>query len=157
MGAEAPVVKRSSLHRDAERVREWLDKHRSPLSLGERVQLERRQELSRRRAPLARRPRKRRAAIPKAMRARIYARSQGRCVVCRTRRATTLHHVFPVQRWPELELEEANLIGLCWECHDAHERALPRVPHAQLPRQAVELAKRVGPDAEAYIERTYPV
>lgn len=69
---------------------------------------------------------------------------------------THIHHVLPVQRWPELELEEDNFMPLCPPCHDLHERAVVRVPRAALPESSVKLARRVGEPAPYYIERTYP-
>ncbi len=91
------------------------------------------------------------------MRHRVYARSDFRCVCGCGRACTALHHVLPVQRWPELELIEANMVGMAnMPCHLAHENAQPRLPYERLPQCALDLARETGPDAVAYIERTYP-
>lgn len=133
---------------------------------------------SRRAAPLRPGQRKRRARVPAKMRARVYQRSGGVCVACaalrgleasalpsaRARRllrqglaraCAHIHHVLPVQTWPDLELVEDNMVGVCVECHDEHERAHRRIPRGALPRRAVMLAAAVGPAAADYVERTY--
>lgn len=71
-----------------------------------------------------------------------------------------MHHVLPVGSsiisWPHLELIEQNMVGMYWRCHLAHEDAQPRLPRARLPQCALELAAKEGPQAVAYIARTYP-
>lgn len=48
------------------------------------------------------------------------------------------------------------MVGMYWRCHLAHEDAQPRLPRARLPQCALELAAKEGPQAVAYIARTYP-
>lgn len=108
----------------------------------------------------ATRPKKRRARIPAALRARVYARTGGLCVCGCRRRCTVVHHVLPVYEslvpYPHLELCEDNMVGMWWRCNLAHHNAQPRLRRDRLPACALELAAAEGPAAVAYIERTYP-
>lgn len=97
---------------------------------------------------------KRRKTVPVTKRAKAYVRSGGRCVVCRRAAATQLHHVLPVQRWPEHELDDRNMVGVCPGCHDNHERAHRRIGRHELPWDVVAF---VLPLEAAYFDRTYPL
>jgi 5-methylcytosine-specific restriction protein A len=63
----------------------------------------------------------------KRKRAVILRRDEYMCRECkrygRTTPATTVHHVYPLEQYPELALVSANLVGMCAACHDAmHDR-----------------------------------
>jgi 5-methylcytosine-specific restriction endonuclease McrA len=137
-------VKRSELRPDPEKVRAW-------------------QQRSRERAQRQRKPAKKKASIPRAVRAEVRTRTANRCAVCitvlasRPRRIAHLHHLFPEAEYPHLAKEPANLIGLCAECHsDYHFGGVNprRIPREALPRATFELACREG--LGWFIERTYP-
>jgi hypothetical protein len=109
-----------------------------------------------------------RKVIATSTRSRVAARSGGKCIVCYyhadpdvlspgPRRMAHLHHVLPVQTWPEYETEERNLVGVCAPCHDEHERAHRRIPFAALPKETVHFVyDETTPQAIAYLEKTYP-
>lgn len=41
----------------------------------------------------------------------------------RSREATTVHHIFPLEHYPEYRLTTDNLISCCAECHNSfHDR-----------------------------------
>jgi HNH endonuclease len=107
-----------------------------------------------RQTPLKRSPAKRRKSVPSGTRKRVMARSGGLCVACTTAPAIELHHVLPVQKWPDLTTKPANLVAVCRPCHANHETAFARIPRHRLPDAAIGLAHSVG--AGWYIERTYP-
>ncbi|WP_174494449.1 HNH endonuclease [Salirhabdus euzebyi] len=52
----------------------------------------------------------------------ILRRDQYECRECRrygkTTQATTVHHIFPLEFYPEFKLSEINLLSLCNECHE---------------------------------------
>ena len=79
-----------------------------------------------------------------------------RCASCASGSRLTLHHVLPRRLFPEAAQLAENLVVLCWPCHDAHERAMPRLPLRCVPCCALDLARRLGPAAEDYVKRTYP-
>ena len=63
----------------------------------------------------------------KNKREKIMRRDQYLCQECkrygRTTPATTVHHINPLEQYPELALVSANLVSLCGPCHDAmHDR-----------------------------------
>lgn len=63
----------------------------------------------------------------KAKRERILRRDEYLCQECKrygkTTPATTVHHIYPLEQRPELELVSDNLISLCNQCHDKmHDR-----------------------------------
>lgn len=71
-----------------------------------------------------------------------------------------LHHVFMVQRWPELAKHPANLIGLCVDHHFDHEgtagHGTPRrIPRDALPAETLALAAGNGPLLNE-LDRKYP-
>lgn len=35
-----------------------------------------------------------------------------------TKIATTVHHIKPIEFYPELALELSNLMSVCWNCHE---------------------------------------
>jgi 5-methylcytosine-specific restriction endonuclease McrA len=119
--------------------------------------------------------------VPVGVRLRALARSHDVCVMCLHREgvdldtvtigalrqlvrcgvlraATQAHHVWPRQKWPNLIKVEANLTGLCRDCHSAHEFPgvkATRIPRAALPSCAIALAGDDGPML-GYLERVYP-
>jgi 5-methylcytosine-specific restriction enzyme A len=63
----------------------------------------------------------------KRKRAVILRRDEYMCRECkrygRTTAATTVHHAYPLELYPELALVSENLISLCGSCHDSlHDR-----------------------------------
>lgn len=63
----------------------------------------------------------------KKRRAAVLHRDEYRCVECRRfgklKTATTAHHVFPVEYFPQYQWEGWNLASLCSACHDRmHDR-----------------------------------
>jgi 5-methylcytosine-specific restriction endonuclease McrA len=63
----------------------------------------------------------------KNKREKIMRRDQYLCQECkrygRTTAAQTVHHIHPLEQYPELALVSANLVSLCSACHDAmHDR-----------------------------------
>jgi hypothetical protein len=146
-------VKSGALQRNPEQTRAWLDKHRG--SFGARGGLQRRGAGPARAKPKAPDP------IPPETRRAARARSGGKCVVCAHRgyggrggrKAAHLHHVFPKQanRWPELIAVEDNLVGVCFDCHEAHEGGSERIPLGALPECVFRLAADVGKAAVDYL------
>lgn len=67
-----------------------------------------------------------------------------------------LHHVLPVNLFPEWELTRNNLVGVCPGCHDEHERAHRRIPFEALPLEVRLFAQNAGGQEALYISRTYP-
>ena len=140
-----------------------------------------------RNSPLSPGRRKVRPRVPDKVRAEVKRRTHGRCHLCLWRlgflvgsepapgiraellmprtaarwapRIVHLHHVFPVERWPELAKLSANLIGLCHDCHFSHEYPgckPTRIPREALPAEAIALASGDGPRLN-YLERIYPL
>lgn len=138
-----------------------------------------------RRTPLRRTRGKSRPTIPAEIREEVKARTHGLCHLClhdlgykfplattgtkgsprimRARGAKPivhLHHVFSVQRWPELAKTPANLIGLCLLHHLDHEFAagcgeVRRIPREALPVETLLLAVGDGPRLNE-LDRRYP-
>lgn len=46
-----------------------------------------------------------------------FLKKNGKCEACGTRSSLEVHHIFPYHLFPELELEEGNLMTLCDTCH----------------------------------------
>lgn len=118
--------------------------------------------------------------VPPGARNKALDRSKGICVVCAfnarvdvvrlpreirmqllrdgvIQRATQVHHVLPRNKWPGLIKLADNLIGVCVDCHMAHEYIgvkRRRIPRAALPACAIALADGM-PKRERYLERTY--
>lgn len=61
------------------------------------------------------------------------ARDHYLCQEClkrkRIKTATEVHHMQPLEDFPELALELSNLQSLCWDCHEQTKHR----PHAALP------------------------
>jgi 5-methylcytosine-specific restriction endonuclease McrA len=163
-------LKRTELKPDPDRVRAWLAKSRQPLKRGNGLE---------RRSTLKPGKRKRRWSPPAWMRRAVLERTSGACAACLARaganpydtatahvrrwlraglvrRAVHLHHCLPRERWPEHERDADNLVGVCAECHDDHERANARIPHEAVPRCALALAAAAGAAEADYIAKTYP-
>jgi 5-methylcytosine-specific restriction endonuclease McrA len=127
-----------------------------------------------RRTPLAPGTPRKRWRPPPALRRRVYRRSGGCCVMCLAkiglslerahpalargvfvRACAQIHHVLPVQHFPDLERCEANMVGVCAACHDEHERAIRRIPRSALP--ALVVARALAHEGGAvYMDRVYP-
>ena len=141
------LSRKTPLRADPEKTRAFIDRNRGSLSRGTGT-LERK--------PLKRAAKKRRASIPKPVRARVMARSEGKCICGCGRKATHIGHALEVSRWPELELIEANMYGVHHDCHWAHHfTPNARIPMRHLPRCVFDLVNELGPKAEAEIERYY--
>ncbi|BFH59441.1 HNH endonuclease [Paenibacillus azoreducens] len=66
----------------------------------------------------------------------------------KTEPATTVHHIYPLEFYPELALEDWNLISLCEKQHNAmHDRVTHEI--TELGRQWQE---RVRPQFEEWME-----
>lgn len=81
----------------------------------------------------------------KHKRARILKRDEYCCRQCKrygkNRTATTVHHINPLETYPELRLESWNLISLCSTCHDKmHDRI-----NDSLTPLGMEWVERVAP------------
>lgn len=157
----SPLKRKTPLASDPEKTRLWQRNSRSSLSPGEP---------------------KKREPIPRGVRSAVRSRSGGWCVACMAhegmyggvlprvlrqrvrwlagrgdiRRIAHLHHVLPVQTYPEYQIEQANLVGVCAECHDEHERARMRIPLEALPAETRDFIRVVGDPMALYIENTYP-
>ena len=112
------------------------------------------------RSPLRRRGRLRPGRKPKPRvspesREAAYARTQGLCGCCCGRRAQgPPHHILPKQRWPELIDEPANLLPICFRCHQLHEEAIRRIPYYAIGSVwDLDLSE----PQKRYIENTYPM
>ena len=143
-------MKRTALKADPEKVRQFINRNRGSLSRGAGT-LERK--------PLKRTAKKRRASVPKALRARVYARSDGLCVCGCGRRCSHLHHVLRVEKsdWAHLELVEQVMVGLHWQCHQRHEfEPNGRLPFERLPKIVVDYVRGLGEKAEAELVRYHP-
>lgn len=159
-------MKRSGLTRNPAAIRDWLQRSRAPLK---------------RTAGLERKPPARKATIPPAVRALVRERSRGVCVMClhrvgapadgltaggaaaaRLRGARSvahLHHLLEERNFPRWVVAPDNLVGVCEECHDEHERAHRRIPWEALPA-GVQLFLRTvaSTDGAAYraVRTNYP-
>lgn len=63
----------------------------------------------------------------KAKRERILKRDEYLCRECKrygkSTQATTVHHAYPLEQYPELALVSNNLVSMCSSCHDSmHDR-----------------------------------
>jgi hypothetical protein len=75
---------------------------------------------------------------------RLY-KQNNRCGACshspaarRFARSLDVHHIRPVSQRPELELEDANTIGLCIACHDSIHHVLNHRVLSNLVRLATD-------------------
>lgn len=158
MNRSAPLRRGSGPKQDPEKTRAWQDRSRKPLD--RTAHLVSRSTLDGF-GPPKRQPPKRPDPIPAETRAAARARSGGRCIVCvfdgnahnAQGKATALHHVFPKSRrkWPMLVAVEDNLVGVCFDCHGAHEGGSRRIPLLALPECVFRLAADVGPAAVDYL------
>lgn len=78
-------------------------------------------------------------------RKKILRRDEYLCANCRrfgrTIQATTVHHIYPFELYPELKLESNNLISLCEKCHnEMHDRE-----NHKLTKLGKEWQKRKAP------------
>jgi hypothetical protein len=70
-----------------------------------------------------------------------------------------VHHVLPVQTFPQWLDEARNLVGVCAPHHDEHERARRRIPWRALPeavRAWVQDRMRDDRAVAVFVTRTYP-
>lgn len=162
------LSRKKGLRADPEKVRAFINRGRQS-SLGRegmRSSAERRDLSEAVADTLATRPRKalrrtggrKRRSLPPAVRRPAQERQRGLCITlgCR-RKPWQRHHILPVTRFPELELEPDNLVAICPECHADHESANKPLLRSWLPACALALAARVGGRAEAEIDRHYPL
>nr|DAR43480.1 MAG TPA: HNH endonuclease bacteriophage, HNH Endonuclease, DNA.52A [Caudoviricetes sp.] len=89
-----------------------------------------------------------------ALRARVLRRDKGLCREAlrygRRVEATTVHHVYPVEDYPELQWAEWNLISVSQQAHNSfHDRSTGKLTPAGLAWQ-----KRVSPPRKSKTERT---
>ena len=89
-----------------------------------------------------------------ALRARVLRRDKGLCREAlrygRRVEATTVHHVYPVEDYPELQWAEWNLISVSQQAHNSfHDRSTGKLTPAGLAWQ-----KRVSPPRKSKMERT---
>lgn len=147
-------MKRTALRSDPATTREFIQRGResSRLGMSAREALDGMQRTSR---ALRRGGGKRRAKIPAAVRARVFARSKGKCICGCGQKATHIHHALEVERWPHLELIEANMVGTNHDCNWSHHNAHPRIQRHRLPQCVFDLARELGPKAEDELERYY--
>jgi hypothetical protein len=146
-------VKSGALQRNPAQIAAWTEKHRRAFAARGGL---RRSEPTRRKPKPALR-------IPPETRAEVKARSGGKCVVCLYRgkrhpsKAAHLHHCFPKQenRWPELALVGDGMVGVCFDCHGAHEGGAGRIPLLALPECVFRLAADVSQAAVDYLLKTY--
>lgn len=86
----------------------------------------------------------------KKLRKEVLKHDKHECQLCKKRgyyrRANTVHHVMPIEEYPELALfktyvdkdgkEKRNLISLCRECHEReHEYRWPERPEPLTPER----------------------
>jgi 5-methylcytosine-specific restriction endonuclease McrA len=81
----------------------------------------------------------------KRKRANILRRDGYMCRECKrygkTTEATTVHHINPLENYPELKLVNENLLSLCGACHDKmHDRISNK-----LTTLGIEWVKRASP------------
>ena len=74
-------------------------------------------------------------AVWRKLRSQVLERDHYLCQECLRRKrftkATEVHHLKPLEEFPELGLTPSNLESLCWFCHEAtksRSRAEPTVP-----------------------------
>lgn len=79
-----------------------------------------------------------------------------RCANCGDPWPQDWHHAIPKSKFPAATDDARGLVPLCRLCHERHERAFRRLPRSILPAAVFDLARELGPQAVAYIERTYP-
>lgn len=81
----------------------------------------------------------------KDKRLKILRRDKYICVECKRygkiTEATTVHHIYPYELYPELRLDTKNLISLCEKCHnEMHNRK-----NHEITKKGKELQKRISP------------
>lgn len=81
----------------------------------------------------------------KTKREKILRRDEYMCRECkrygRTTPAVTVHHIYPVENWPELALINSNLLSLCNKCHNSmHDR-----DSGELTQKGEEWMRRISP------------
>lgn len=154
-------MKRSQLKSNPEKTRAFIDRSRKALSPGNR---------------------KIRQAVPSGMRNRVKTRSGGWCVACMAReglyggkldrkhrqtarwlggrgdirKLVHLHHILPVEKFPDYVVTEENLVGVCPPCHDDHERVNRRIPLEAIPPESVLFVMQLGDPMLYYFEKNYP-
>lgn len=57
----------------------------------------------------------------KNKRAEILLRDNSQCKICGNKNNLQVHHIYSLDNYPEMKLENSNLITLCTSCHhDVH-------------------------------------
>lgn len=81
----------------------------------------------------------------KDKRLKVLRRDKYICIECKRygkiTEATTVHHIYPYELFPELKLNLNNLISLCEKCHNEMHN---RNNHA-ITKKGKELQKRISP------------
>lgn len=95
-------------------------------------------------------PRRQKGQMSSETRAAAMKRDGNRCRCC-GRRATTVHHIWPRTRWPQLADEEDNLISANWKCHQRHETAFERFKVEVVLEQAERVIAKVKRDGDGYV------
>jgi hypothetical protein len=99
---------------------------------------------------------KARASISKEIRVKVLLRQAGRCVVTGCGNwPWHIHHALPRSKWPEFTLEPLNMVAICAEHHDLHERAHRRIRQDELPEATLTWIRTLGGRETLYLERTY--
>nr|DAI26454.1 MAG TPA: HNH endonuclease [Caudoviricetes sp.] len=81
----------------------------------------------------------------KDKRLKVLRRDKYICIECKRygkiTEATTVHHIYPYELYPELKLNLNNLISLCEKCHnEMHNRK-----NHEITNKGKELQKRISP------------
>lgn len=58
-------------------------------------------------------------AVWRKLRVQALERDHYLCQACLRPKATEVHHIKPLEEFPELGLTLSNLESLCWPCHEA--------------------------------------
>ncbi|KAB2334268.1 HNH endonuclease [Bacillus mesophilum] len=89
-------------------------------------------------------------SVWKSRREKILRRDKYCCRECKrygkNREATTVHHVNPLEDYPQWRLESWNLISLCGKCHEKmHDRITDKLTALGLQWvERVERMKKIG-------------
>jgi len=81
----------------------------------------------------------------KKKREAILRRDEYLCQECKrygkTTPATVVHHIFPLEKYPELRLNDKNLISLCYRCHEQMHNKMTD----ELTEKGKQWAEKVSP------------
>ena len=81
----------------------------------------------------------------KRKREAVLKRDEYLCQECKrygkTTPATVVHHIFPLEQYPELRLNDKNLISLCYRCHEQMHNKMT----GELTEKGKQWAEKVSP------------